>query len=193
MAGHAMLQSWWIFAIRGVIAIAFGVAALAWPGFTLLWLVALFAAYALLVGVATVVGAVKWRDSDALWWQVLILGLICIGVGALAIAYPDATVVALVILFGINALITGVLDVFVAMRLRRHISGEWLLLLSGVFSIAFGMMVVLFPTGAGALALVWLMGCYALVIGVLFLVLAFRVRAWLHRTGSGKRFPVGSL
>ena len=177
-------QSWWMLALRGVIALLFGVLALAWPGLTLLWLVVLFAAYALLVGVVSVIGAVRHRSSDGKWWLILLLGLVSIGAGVIAILSPDLTALVLVLVMGANALITGVLDIASAIRLRKAIQGEWLLILAGIASVVFGVLVLLFP-GAGALALVWLISVYAIVTGVLLLVLAFRARAWARDVGLG--------
>jgi len=171
-------------ALRGVIALLFGVLALVWPGLTLLWLVALFAAYALLGGAASVIGAVRHRHSDEKWWLILLLGLVSIGAGVSTIFYPGLTALVLVLVMGANALVTGVLDIAVAIRLRKAIRGEWLLIVTGIISIVFGVLVFLFP-GAGALALAWLISVHAIVTGVLLLALAFRVRAWARSVGLG--------
>jgi uncharacterized membrane protein HdeD (DUF308 family) len=171
-----LLRSWWVLALRGVIAILFGVLALIWPGLTLLWLVALFAAYALLGGAVSVFGAIKNRKSDEDWWLLLLLGLVGIGAGLIAVVHPGLTALVLVLVMGANALLTGVLEIVVAIRLRKVMRGEWLLLLSGVVSIVFGILVFLFPE-AGALALVWLISAYALISGALLLAMAFRVRS----------------
>jgi uncharacterized membrane protein HdeD (DUF308 family) len=176
------LRSWWMLALRGVIALLFGVLALMWPGITLLWLVALYAAYALLTGAVSVYASVKNRHSDEKWWLILLLGLVSISAGVIAVLYPGLTALVLVLVMGANALITGVLDIAIAIRLRKAINNEWLLILSGSASIIFGVLVLLFP-GAGALTLVWLISFYAVLTGVLLLALAFRVRAWT-RTGG---------
>jgi uncharacterized membrane protein HdeD (DUF308 family) len=172
-----LMRSWWMLALRGVIAILFGILALLWPGITLLVLVAMFAAYAILSGAVSIIAAVKNRDSDTGWWLILLLGLISIGAGVIAVFYPDLTALALVLVMGANALITGVLDIAIAIRLRKVMRREWLLVLAGFISIAFGVLVFMFP-GAGALALVWLVSFYAVFTGTLLLALAFRVRAW---------------
>ncbi len=151
---------------------------------TLLWLVALFAAYALLGGAASVIGAVRHRHSDEKWWLILLLGLVSIGAGVSTIFYPGLTALVLVLVMGANALVTGVLDIAVAIRLRKAIRGEWLLIVTGIISIVFGVLVFLFP-GAGALALAWLISVHAIVTGVLLLALAFRVRAWARSVGLG--------
>jgi uncharacterized membrane protein HdeD (DUF308 family) len=173
---ESLLRSWWVPALRGVIAIAFGVLALMWPGLTLLALVSLFAAYALLTGAISVFGAVRNRKSDDEWWLLLLLGMVGIGAGVVALIHPGLTTLVLVLLIGANALVTGVLDIAAAIRLRRAMRGEWLLVLSGITSIVFGVLVFLFPA-AGALALVWMISLYALITGVLLLAVSFRLRA----------------
>jgi uncharacterized membrane protein HdeD (DUF308 family) len=182
-----LLESWWVLALRGVIAVLFGVLALIWPGLTLLWLVTLFAAYALLGGTVSVFGAIKNRKSDEDWWLLLLLGLVGNGAGVIAVVHPGLTALLLVLVMGANALLTGVLDIAIATRLRKVLRGEWLLLLSGAGSIVFGIIVFLFP-GAGALALVWLISAYALISGALLLAMAFRVRT---RTGGKMPAPSG--
>jgi uncharacterized membrane protein HdeD (DUF308 family) len=177
-------QSWWMLAIRGAIAILFGILALIWPGLTLLWLVILFAAYAFVSGGAAVYGAWKHRARDDNWWLILLLGLVSLGAGVIAVFHPGLTALVLVLLMGANALATGVLDIAIAIRLRKVIEGEWLLILAGLLSVAFGVLVFLFP-GAGALALVWLISLYAMATGILLLVLAFRARAWIRASTGG--------
>jgi uncharacterized membrane protein HdeD (DUF308 family) len=173
---ESLMRSWWILALRGAIAIVFGVLAVIWPGLTLLGLIALFAAYALLTGIVSVVGAIQNRKNDGNWWMLLTLGLVGIGAGVVAIIHPALTALVLVLVMGANALVTGVLDIVHAIRLRKTIQNEWMLIASGAASIVFGILVFLFPEG-GALALVWLVSLYAVVTGALLLALALRVRA----------------
>lgn len=172
--------SWWMFAWRGAVALLFGVLAILWPGLTLLWLVAMYAVYAIFGGGVAIVGAVKHRQRDRGWWLILLLGLVSVAAGILAIFYPGLTALVLVLLMGASALVTGILDIAFAIRLRKVIKHEWLLILSGVVAIIFGLLVLFFP-GTGALALVWLISFYATFTGVLLLALAWRVR----KAGSG--------
>jgi uncharacterized membrane protein HdeD (DUF308 family) len=169
------LQSWWVPALRGVIAMAFGVLALMWPGMTLLVLVALFAVYALLGGAVSLIGALRHRKNDD-WGLMLLLGLVGIGAGVIALIHPALTALVLVLVMGANALVTGVLDIVAAIRLRKSIPHEWMLALSGFISVVFGALVFLFP-GAGALAMVWIISFYAFFSGLLLLSLAVRLRA----------------
>lgn len=175
---ETLLRYWWMLALRGGIAVAFGLLALLLPGITLLALIALFAAYAMFGGAVWTIGAIHNRKQDDHWWVLLMAGLAGIGAGLIALVHPALTALVLILLIGANALVTGVLDIVIAVRLRRRIQGEWLLVLSGVASIVFGAVVFLYPLGAGALALVWLVGIYAIATGLLLLALALRVRAW---------------
>jgi len=182
-----VLRSWWIFALRGVIAILFAVMALMWPGLTLLALTGLFAAYALLSGIVLIAGAVKLRKTDDHWGLLLLLGLVGIAAAALTFMHPALTALLLVLVIGANALVTGVLDIALAIRLRRIVHDEWMMLINGIAAVVFGILVFLFPA-AGALALVWLISLYAVVTGVLLLGLAFRLRARAKaRTGVAER------
>jgi uncharacterized membrane protein HdeD (DUF308 family) len=168
-------RTWWVLALQGLCALVFAIVALLWPGITLLWLVVLFAAYALISGAAAVVGAVNNRESEEYWWLLLLLGLVSIAAGVIAVLHPDLTALVLVLLMGANAMITGVLDIVIAVQLRKVIRGEWLLAAAGIVSIAFGIFVFLYP-GAGALAMVWLISFYAVATGILLLAVAFRIK-----------------
>ena len=170
-----LARSWWMLALQGAAAVMFGVLALAWPAVTLLFVVALFAAYAILSGGAAIVSALQNRVERG-WWLPLILGLVSVAAGLIAIFYPGLTALVLVLVIGINALFTGVLELVMAVRLRKEIEGEWLLGFAGVLSILFGAFLVIFP-GAGALALLWLIAAYDIVIGVLLIIAGFRLRA----------------
>jgi uncharacterized membrane protein HdeD (DUF308 family) len=179
-------QSWWALAWRGVAALLFGILALFWPSVTLLALVALFAAFALLSGTVSIIGAVKHRQTERGWWLMLLLGLVSVAAGVIAVIAPGITLFVLVLLIAAHALVTGVIDIVVAVRLRKQIEREWLLALAGALSIAFGVLVFLFPP-AGALAMAFIVGVYATFLGVLLLALAYRAKRWggRHETPSG--------
>jgi uncharacterized membrane protein HdeD (DUF308 family) len=169
-------RSWWMLALRGIVAIIFGVLAILWPGLTLLWLVALFAAFAVLAGAASIMAALRARNRDG-WGLALLLGIVSVIAGVLAIFYPGITALTLILLMGANALVTGVLDLVMAARLHKQMRGEWVLVAAGIVSIMFGAIVMIFPA-AGALALVWFISFYATLTGVLLLTVAFRARRW---------------
>ena len=170
-------RSWWVLALQGVLALTFGILAVLWPGATLLVLVALFAAWMLISGAAATYASLKNRRSDKAWWLVLLLGLVSFAAGVIAVFNPGMTILVLVLLMGANALITGVLQIVIAVRLRKTIEREWLLALAGIVSIVFGVLVLVFPA-AGALAMVWLVSFYAVFTGTLLLILALRARKW---------------
>jgi uncharacterized membrane protein HdeD (DUF308 family) len=187
-----LMRSWWMLAVRGGLAVLLGVLAILWPGMTLLALVALFAAYALIGGAALVIGAVKNRQRDEKWWIVLLLGIVSVTAGVWAVMLPQLTTLLLVLVMGVNALINGVLEIALAIRLRKTMEREWLLALAAAISIVFGVLVVLFPA-AGAFALVWMVSFYATLTGILLLALAFRLRALAKRSnlmsGEVRHFP----
>lgn len=184
-----LLRNWWLLVARGAIAIVFGVLAIAWPAVTLLTLTALFAAFTLLGGAVWIVGAIKYRGMDRHWWMPMLLGIVSVAVGVLATFNPAITLLTLILLMGANAVVSGVLDIVIAIRVRKLIRGEWLLLLSGLVSIVFGLIVLLFPLGAGAVMLATLIGVYAILTGVLLLCLAVRVRSWSRSAGAGRASP----
>jgi len=138
-------------------------------------LVAFFAAYAFVVAAVYIAAAVKNRNIDKGWWLVLLLGLVALAAGALTVFYPLVTAVVLVLLMGANAFVSGILDLAIAIRLRRELRNKGLLVFSGIVSIIFGLLVMLYP-GAGALALVWLVSFHAIVTAMLLLSIAFALR-----------------
>jgi uncharacterized membrane protein HdeD (DUF308 family) len=165
----------WMLMLRGAIGILFGVLAIAWPGLTLLVLVTLFAVYALLGGVVSIAGAFRIRRVESKWWLPLLLGIVSIVAGIYALLAPALTTLVLVLVMGANAIITGALDIALAVRLRKVLRWQWLLVLGGVVSILFGVLVFARPD-AGALALVWMVSLYALITGVLLFAQGLRMR-----------------
>ena len=175
--------NWSALAIRGVIAIAFGILALLMPGLTLAALILLFAAYAIVDGASHVVTGIRQRSGDRPDGLMILGGIVGIAVGVIAAILPGVTALFLLTLIGAWAIVTGAAEIVAAYRLRKAISGEWLLALQGIISIAFGLYVWIFP-GAGALAVVWLIATFAIASGVILLMLAFRMRS-LARGASG--------
>ncbi|HEV7929120.1 MAG TPA: DUF308 domain-containing protein [Nitrosospira sp.] len=180
---NLLSNSWKGLAWRGAVSLLFGILAALWPSITLIWLMAMFAAYALIGGSAYAIAAIKNRQTNSDWWLLLLLGLMTVAAGAVAIIYPNLTAVFLVLLIGATALASGLVDIIMAIRLRKVIEGEALLFLNGIVSVAFGVFVFFFP-GAGALALVWLISIYAIFSGVLLLALAWRARGWAEGHGT---------
>jgi len=168
-------RNWWVLLLRGIAAIAFGVLTWFEPGVTLAILVLLFGAYSLVDGVLGVWSALAARKEHDDWWLLLLVGLLGIGVGILTFFAPGLTAVGLLFYIAVWAIATGVLEIITAIRLRKQIEGEWLLILGGVVSVLFGVLLMAQP-GAGALAVLWLIAGYAVVFGILLVVLAFKAK-----------------
>jgi uncharacterized membrane protein HdeD (DUF308 family) len=187
-----LAENWWTLVIRGVIGIIIGILTFFWPAITLQAIVLLFGAYALLDGVFSLVGA--WHASKAHErWGVLILeGIAGIAAAALTILWPAITALALIFVIAGWSIVTGVLEIVAAIKLRRYIEGEWLLALGGIASIAFGVLVTIAPL-AGALVIALWVGAYALVSGVLLISLGFRLRSWVKGRREAGSHGAGSL
>jgi uncharacterized membrane protein HdeD (DUF308 family) len=166
---------WWTLLLRGLVAILFGILAFMWPGVTLSALVLLFGAYALVDGVAAIVVGIRDYGERERWWATLLGGLVSLGAGVVTFLMPGLTALALLSLIAFWAIFRGVLDIVAAIRLRHVIEGEWLLALCGVLSIAFGVLMVLFP-GAGALAVIWWIAAFAVLLGLMLVTLGFKLR-----------------
>jgi uncharacterized membrane protein HdeD (DUF308 family) len=166
---------WWVLVVRGVIAIALGIFAFVWPQQTIAALVLVFGAIALFDGSFVVVASIAGRSLTPYWWVLLLQGLLGIGVGVLTLFNPAITAVALLMYIAVWAIGMGLLQVIAAVRLRHDISGEWWLALGGVASVAFGILLMRNPA-VGALAVLWLIGTYALVWGVMLMAGGFDVR-----------------
>jgi uncharacterized membrane protein HdeD (DUF308 family) len=175
-----LARNWWALVLRGLFAMLFGIMALAWPGITLGALVLLYGAYALADGVFAIAAVMAGRTGGRPWWSLLVEGLVGIAVGIMTFAWPGITALVLLYLIAAWAFVTGIFEIVAAIRLREEIRGEWLLALSGILSILFGLALVVYP-GAGALAVVWLIGAYAIAFGALLIALGFRLRSWSRR------------
>ena len=162
--------------IRGIAAILFGFLAFVWPGLTIAALVALFAVYAVIDGVTNLIlGITDSPEHGGRSWALVLSGLAGIAAGGLTFMWPGITALALVFFMASWAIVTGAFEIAAAIHLRRVITGEWLMMLSGVLSIAFGITVFAFPA-AGAIGIAWALGTYAAVTGIVLLVLGIRLR-----------------
>jgi uncharacterized membrane protein HdeD (DUF308 family) len=173
-----LTQNWWLIVLRGVLAILFGIVAFVWPGPTLEVLVLFFGAYALVDGIfALAAGITGSGASGGVRWFLALGGIAGIIVGLITFFYPNITAVSLLYLIGAWAIVTGIFYVLAAVELRQVISNEWLLILSGILSVAFGVLVFIYPQ-ASALSILWLIAIYAIIYGVMLVVLGFRVRSF---------------
>jgi uncharacterized membrane protein HdeD (DUF308 family) len=177
-------RNWWVLLLRGIVAIVFGVLAWLQPGISLAALVLLFGAYSMVDGILGAWTAIAGRKEHEHWWVLLLEGLVGIGVGILTLFAPGVTALALLFYIAIWAIATGVLEIVAAIRLRKEIEGEWLLVLGGLASVAFGVLLMARP-GAGALAVLWIIAAYAVVFGVILVVLAFKARSFGRSLAAG--------
>jgi uncharacterized membrane protein HdeD (DUF308 family) len=169
--GSAVVVNWWALAVRGVAGILLGIAAVVWPGITLVVLIALFAVYLLIDGAFAVVAGARGRS-----WLLIVEGVVGIGAAILAVLWPGITALILVYLVAAWAIATGALELGAAYLLRRVVKNEWLLVVGGIVSIVFGILLAFNPA-AGLVTIVWLFGAYMLIFGALTLALALRFRS----------------
>jgi uncharacterized membrane protein HdeD (DUF308 family) len=182
-------HNWWTLALRGLAAIVFGLLAFIWPHVTLLALVFLFGAYAIVDGIFAIAAGVRGAEAEQKrWWLLLIVGILSVIAGLLAFALPGMTAFVLLILIAVRAIVTGAFEIAAAIQMRKYINGEWLLALGGVLSMLFGVLMLLNPA-AGALAVVWLIGVYAIAFGVLQLILGLKLRGLERSTHQMSPHP----
>jgi uncharacterized membrane protein HdeD (DUF308 family) len=181
--GSLVAQYWWTLVLRGAVAILFGIMAFLWPGVTLSALVLLFGAYALVDGIAAVIMGIREYGNRERWWATLLSGIVSVAAGIITFVMPGITALALLTLIAFWAIVRGVFEIVAAIRLRHEIEGELLLGLGGALSIAFGVLMLMFP-GAGALAVIWWIAAFAIVSGVLLLMLGFRLRGFGRAIGG---------
>jgi len=183
-----LAQNWWAIVLRGVCAVLFGLAAFLWPGLTVTVLVLLYGAYALVDGVLAVLWSLAGRHLGAFPWGVLLAGVGGIIFGVITFLWPDLTALALLYLIAAWAIVRGAFEIIAAFHLRREIENEWLLALSGVLSVLLGVVLFIAP-GAGALAVVWWIGAFAIVVGVLTILLGVRLKRLNDRLGRQMAMP----
>ena len=174
-----IFRNWWLYAVRGLVAVIFGVVALIWPQQTLQALVLVFGAFALADGILSVFAGLRSAPYFNRWWLILLEGVAGILVGLMAFFWPAITGLALVFLIAAWAMVTGILEIVAAIEFRRVITDEWMLVLGGLLSILFGVLLFVFP-GAGAVSIIWLIGIYAILFGISEMIFAFRLRGLWH-------------
>ena len=178
MVGH-LRSSWGWIVLRGLVAIVFGALAFAWPGLTLAALILVWGGYAIADGVFALVAGFRIRDGGKPMWTLVVVGLAGIAAGLLTFMWPGMTALVLLAFIASWALATGIFQIVAAFRFRKLIQNEWLLIFSGLLSVVFGVLMLARP-GAGALAVAWIIGWYAVLYGALLVMLGFRVRGILH-------------
>ncbi len=170
-----LARHWWLIVLRGVIAILIGLMAFFWPGATLYALVILFGAFAFADGLLSLINAFRVRGKEERWWVLLLKGILGIAVGAITFFNPQLTGTALLAFLSAWFVLSGILEIILAIRIRKEIEGEWALILAGALSVLFGILVLIKPV-AGAIAIAWWIGAYALMFGILLITLGLRLR-----------------
>ncbi|WP_236538874.1 HdeD family acid-resistance protein [Spiractinospora alimapuensis] len=178
-------RRWWVFVVRGILAIIFGLLAVFWPGITLLVLVILLGAYLLVDGLFAIYHAFTHRQEHRPRWWLVFQGVLSVVLGALLLIWPTSGVLALVIVFGIWALASGIAQAVAAVQLRKEIPNEWMLIVSAILTILVGLGLILLPL-AGAFAIALLIGCFAILLGIAQIALGMRLRR-AHRDGDGAK------
>ncbi len=168
-------RNWGWVVLRGVAAVLFGVLAFVWPGITLAALVIVWGAYALADGILSLIAAYRIRDQGKPFWSLVVVGLLGIAAGIVTFIWPGMTALVLLMFIAAWAVVMGIFQIIAAIRLRKEIQNEWLLALSGALSVLFGIIMFVAP-GAGALAVIWVIGAYAIVFGVLLIWLGLRLK-----------------
>jgi uncharacterized membrane protein HdeD (DUF308 family) len=174
MMDTQLTRNWWVVALRGVLAIVFGILTFMRPSLTLQLLVLFFGAYVLMDGIFALIAA--WRNNSGVnhWW-LLLEGIVSIAAGGLTFFWPGVTAIVLLYLIAGWAVVTGILEILAAVELRKTITNEWLLIFGGLLSVFFGVVIAFYP-GTGVLTIIWLIGFYAVFFGVMLLGLALRLR-----------------
>lgn len=171
-----LARNWWMLLLRGAAAIIFGLGAIIWPGITVTVLVIFFGAYALVDGAFSIGAAIVGGNTRVPRWLLVLEGVLGIGVGVIAMVWPGLTAVTLLYIIAAWAIITGVVEIVEAVRLRNVIENEWFLGIAGVLSIILGIVFFSFPIGAIATVAI-VAGIYAIFFGALLIVLSFRLRS----------------
>lgn len=172
---YGLQKNWRMLLMRGIFAVVFGVLTLVWPGVTLRALTILYGAYAFLDGIFALTAAMTGTAKPEPAWWLVVVGLLGIGAGLLTFFWPGITALMLVIFIGAWAIVRGVFEITGAIMLRKVIHNEWLLILGGILSVAFGFLVLGNP-GAGALGVLWLIGSYSILFGALMIGLALKIK-----------------
>jgi uncharacterized membrane protein HdeD (DUF308 family) len=178
-----LCRRWWVLLLEGLAAIALGITAVLWPGITLMSLVWVFAIFALIQGVAEVILGMRGEADGTVWWTMILLGVLSIAAAIVAVAWPGMTVMVLLAIVAASAIIRGIFAIIAAIRLRKHIDDEWVLVLSGVMSIAFGAILIARPK-VGVLAMVLLTGAYMIALGGMAVALSLRLRKIQHKLAA---------
>lgn len=176
---------WWLVLLRGVLAILFGLVALFTPGTALLAIVFVFGAYAILDGITAIVAGIRHRGAESHWVWHLVQGVVSVIAGVVAFAWPGVTVLALLFVIAFWSIVNGIAEIMESFAMRKRGSGTWgWMLAAGIVSVLFGIVLVIQP-GAALITLLWFVGAYAVIFGVIIVVWAFRLRGAVRTVSDG--------
>jgi uncharacterized membrane protein HdeD (DUF308 family) len=176
---HVLARNWWALLIRGIAALVFGLLAFAWPGATIFAIIVLFGAYALVDGIFAIVAAVRAAQAHERWWPFVLEGIVGLAIGIVTFVEPHVTAFALYITIAAWAFLTGILEIAAAVQLRKQLANELWLILGGIASILFGVLMIWFPL-IGALTVVYIIGAYAVLFGIIMIAFSLRLRKHAH-------------
>ena len=175
--------AWWVFLLKGIVGILFGLTALLMPGLAVASLVMAFGVYAFVDGISTLWAAIRGRKIDSRWWWLAIEGLLGVIIGWMAISSPGQMSLLFLVVFAVWAILGGVLRILMAIRLRKEIEGEWFMIGGGLISVLFGGFLITQPV-AGLVVMIWMIGAFALVIGLIMVMLAMKARGFAKRVAD---------
>ncbi len=178
---HVLARNWWALLIRGIAAVIFGILAFVWPGATIVAIGILFGAYALVDGIFAIVAAIRAAETHQRWWPFVLEGIVGILIAAITFYDVGITLLALYFTIAAWAFLTGIFEIVAAVQLRKLIANEIWLIIGGIASILFGVLMIWRPL-AGALAVIWLIGAYAIIFGVIMIAFSLRLRGHVHPT-----------
>jgi uncharacterized membrane protein HdeD (DUF308 family) len=178
-------RNWWVYVIRGAVALIFGMYAWFMPGLAMKILLTFFGIFVLIEGIFAIIGSIAGRKHSDVWWIVLLEGIAGLALGILTLTRPLYVATVIVIFVAIWAIWGGLFRIIAAVRLRREIESEWLLILGGIVSILFGLMLFKY-TGAGIVAISWMIAFFATFFGVLLISFGFKVRKFQKEAEAGQ-------
>jgi len=178
-----MNKLWWTLLVRGIAAILFGITAIAWPGLTLIVLIYMFAFFTIVDGALIIASSFMDSNRDENWWLMLLLGISLAGFGGITLFRPEVTALLLLLLIAARFLVSGILEIVIAIRLRKEIEGEFYLILSGLISFGLGILLLSYPV-SGALAMVFVIGLVAISSGVLLCLVSLKLRKMVNEVSS---------
>jgi uncharacterized membrane protein HdeD (DUF308 family) len=185
---QTLARNWWAIVLRGVFAVLLGMGTFLWPGITLAVLIIVLGGYLVVDGIMAILWALAKRNEGSFSWEIFLVGLASLGAGIVTLLWPGVTALALLWVIAVWAIVRGIFEILAAFHLRRELRNEWLLVLNGVLTVLFGLVLIFAPV-AGVLAALWMIGAFAIVVGILMIVLGFRLKGL--KNAAGRRLAYG--